>query len=126
MKPMNTEMYRKILVALRAQLRGEVNLLTDIALDAILDQPSAKDQGVCRGCRTAWRTSVASGVRDFVENLIDRKEAMLYHVDHAIRRIEEGTYGTCLDCKTTIPEKWLLTLPYAARCAACHSQRLAA
>jgi regulator of nucleoside diphosphate kinase len=35
MDRLNKEMYRKLLLALRAQLRGEVNLLLDTALDVV-------------------------------------------------------------------------------------------
>jgi DnaK suppressor protein len=119
-------MHRKLLLSLRAQLRGDVNLLLDTALDVAISDPLPKPKGTCRACRATWRTSVARSVRDFIERLIDRKEAMLYHVENALERIEEGAYGVCQGCDGRIPEKWLLTVPYTTLCADCHSQEAAA
>ena len=78
-------MYRKLLLSLRAQLRGDVNLLLDAALDVAISEPRPRPKGTCRTCRATWRTSVASSLRDFIERLIDRKEAMLYHVEKQCR-----------------------------------------
>jgi len=126
MTRLDNEMYRKLLLSLRAQLRGDVNLLLDTALDVAISDPLPRPKGACRTCRATWRTSVARSMRDFVERLIDRKEAMLYHVENALERVAEGSYGVCQVCNGRIPEKWLLTVPYAAVCAGCHSQEAAA
>ena len=37
----------------------------------------------------------------------------------ALRRIEEGTYGTCLDCDDAISPARLAALPWAALCIRC-------
>lgn len=126
MNYMNRDMYRKLLLALRAQLRGDVNLLLDTALDVAMNDVPPKPNGACRTCRATWRTSVASSMRDFIERLIDRKEALLYHVENALERLDNGTYGICQHCDDRIAERWLLTVPYAPLCAGCHSQQTAA
>ena len=60
----------------------------------------------------------------------DRTEAVLATVRlqrtrvlDALTRIERGTYGTCADCRTPIPEGRLDARPEAARCLACQSKR---
>lgn len=126
MKRSDKDLYRKLLLALRAQRRGEVKLFLNTALDVTVSEPLPTPRGVCRTCRTMWRTSVAGDLREFVDRLIDGKEAMLYHVDNALRRIEEGSCGICTNCKIRISEKWLLTVPYTLLCATCHSQQAAA
>ncbi len=123
---LDKETFRKLLLALRAQLRGDVNLLLDTALDVAVSDPLPKPDGTCRRCRATWRTSVAGSVRDFIERLIDRKEALLYHVENALDRLDNGSYGICQSCDNHIPEKWLLTVPYTSLCAGCHSQQAAA
>ena len=40
-------------------------------------------------------------------------------IDEALRRLEEGVYGTCADCEEAIPPARLEALPYALRCVAC-------
>jgi DnaK suppressor protein len=41
----------------------------------------------------------------------------------ALDRIEHGSYGTCADCGSPIPEGRLDARPEAARCVKCQSRR---
>jgi DnaK suppressor protein len=41
----------------------------------------------------------------------------------ALHRIDLGTYGTCVDCATIVPEGRLEAKPDAARCVACQAKR---
>jgi DnaK suppressor protein len=41
----------------------------------------------------------------------------------ALRRIELGTYGTCADCGSGVPEGRLEAKPDAARCVSCQAKR---
>jgi hypothetical protein len=123
---LDKETSRKLLLAVRAQLRGDVNHLLDTALDVAIGDPLPKPDGTCRRCRATWRTSVAGSVRDFIERLIDHKEAILHRVENALDRLDDGSFGICQSCDNPIAEKWLLTVPYTALCACCHSQQAAA
>ncbi len=40
----------------------------------------------------------------------------------ALRRIDLGTYGTCVDCSSVVPEGRLEAKPEAARCVACQGK----
>jgi DnaK suppressor protein len=40
----------------------------------------------------------------------------------ALRRIELGTYGTCVDCGAPVPEGRLEARPEAARCVKCQGK----
>ena len=44
-------------------------------------------------------------------------------VADALDRIEHGTYGTCADCDSAIPEGRLDARPEAARCVKCQARR---
>ena len=44
-------------------------------------------------------------------------------IDAALARLEEGVYGTCLDCEMEIEPRRLRALPFALLCTACASQR---
>jgi RNA polymerase-binding transcription factor DksA len=50
---------------------------------------------------------------------------LLSEIDDAIRRLTDGTYGQCEDCRAAIPRRRLKTIPYARRCVACQSNRSA-
>lgn len=68
------------------------------------------------------------GPQDFEETAVDfletqqeqsvmvNEQALLTEVQQALKRIEEGTYGRCVDCGEPIPEKRLEAIPWAARC----------
>ena len=65
MKRSETQLYRKLLLALRAHLRGEINLLVDSALDVVLDDVSPIPQRVCRPCRPIWQVGTALTVERY-------------------------------------------------------------
>ena len=51
--------------------------------------------------------------------LIQMKAETLNKIDTALRRLEEGTYGGCLECGGEIAEARLKALPFALRCKDC-------
>jgi DnaK suppressor protein len=59
----------------------------------------------------------------------ERTEAVLHvaKVQHAevldaLRRIEAGSYGICVDCRGEVPEGRLEARPEAARCVSCQAR----
>ncbi len=50
------------------------------------------------------------------------EEDILKAVDEALKKIEEGTYGLCIDCGELISEQRLEAMPYAVRCMQCKEQ----
>ena len=54
--------------------------------------------------------------RDFSLDLVSNEQAVLYKIDQALKRIEEGTYGFCLECGKKISDKRLNAVPYAELC----------
>jgi RNA polymerase-binding transcription factor DksA len=54
--------------------------------------------------------------RDF--SLLEQIEAELSDVEHALRRIDEGTYGTCEACGKPIDDARLEVVPAARFCVA--------
>ena len=49
-------------------------------------------------------------------SILEQVEAELADVEFAIRRLDEGTYGTCEVCGRPIPEERLEALPAARLC----------
>ncbi|MEN6498267.1 MAG: TraR/DksA family transcriptional regulator [Thermoguttaceae bacterium] len=117
------QLFKTTLLSLQSHLRGEVNLLMDVALETVLDRSLSRPARLCRSCRTAWRTVLARSLKEYVGSLIERKEAMLEQIDSALGRLDQGTYGECEQCDDRIPENWLRMIPYITLCVACDSQR---
>jgi RNA polymerase-binding protein DksA len=61
--------------------------------------------------------------REIDYTLEENSEHVLASIDEALRRIEDGTFGTCMRCGKPIAEERLEAIPYATRCIDC--QRLA-
>jgi RNA polymerase-binding transcription factor DksA len=52
---------------------------------------------------------------------LDELEALLRSVEHALRRLDDGTYGRCEACAEPIPDAILAVRPIHRRCPA-HEQ----
>src|SRR5688572_13719811 len=55
--------------------------------------------------------------------LIQMKAETLNRIDAALLRLDEGTYGHCLECGEEIGEPRLRALPFAVRCKDCEEIR---
>jgi len=49
-------------------------------------------------------------------SILEQVESELGDVEHAIRRLDEGTYGTCEVCGSPIPDERLEAMPAARLC----------
>jgi DnaK suppressor protein len=57
------------------------------------------------------------------EAVITVAKQQLAEVLGALHRIDDNSYGTCVDCGKPVPEGRLEAKPEAARCVACQGQR---
>ncbi|MGP0075735.1 MAG: TraR/DksA family transcriptional regulator [Bryobacteraceae bacterium] len=57
--------------------------------------------------------------RDLAIRNVDRESNLLRDVKDALRRIQEGSFGTCLECELAIGPKRLAVVPWAALCIKC-------
>jgi RNA polymerase-binding protein DksA len=60
--------------------------------------------------------------REFNLGLASSERQVLARIDQALKRIEEQTFGTCLECKKPIPETRLKALPYVQTCLKCQEK----
>ena len=51
--------------------------------------------------------------------LLQMKADTLNRIDAALRRLDEGSYGNCIQCGDEISEARLRALPFAVRCKDC-------
>ena len=52
-----------------------------------------------------------------------REQKYLTKINRALERMEDGTYGECVDCGDSIPEKRLQARPAAVLCITCKDKR---
>ena len=112
----NLEQIKKRLEAKRAELQENIKGLTEAhprPVDAIEASEGPQD--------------FEEIAVDFLEtqqeqSLLVNQQALLTEVEHALERIEQGTYGKCVDCGQPIPEKRLEAIPWAARDVKCEEQ----
>jgi RNA polymerase-binding protein DksA len=64
-------------------------------------------------------TATATLGREIDYTLGDNAEQVLSEIDAALRRIEDGTYGTCVNCGRQIPRERLEAYPWASLCIDC-------
>jgi DnaK suppressor protein len=60
--------------------------------------------------------------RELMTRNLERESKLLRDVRAALTRIEEGTYGTCLNCEGEIGLKRLQAVPWTPLCIACQEQ----
>ena len=93
---------------LRADLYREVNERDDF-LDVASEAP---DPGDSSFANLSVDLGNAAVTRDIVE---------LRAIEAARNRMENGTYGDCVNCETEIPYERLKVQPTAERCAPCQN-----
>ena len=57
--------------------------------------------------------------RELVTQNLNRDSRMLRHIDLALSRLANGTYGICLHCEEEISFRRMAALPWAAFCIRC-------
>jgi RNA polymerase-binding transcription factor len=92
----------------QAVLQSQVLRLVEVGDTAGDDQADS-------GTKTAERDTAQSLLR----TILDRRAQF----EHALTRLEEGTYGFCEGCSAPIPVERLEIFPSATSCVACKQTR---
>lgn len=99
-----------------AQREAELRALLRSTLDANSEDAGAED-GV-----SDFKDIAAGQSRDVVDEAqADHAAIELEQVLAALHRIDDGSYGQCLDCGEPIDERRLTAMPAAAYCVACQA-----
>jgi RNA polymerase-binding transcription factor len=64
-------------------------------------------------------TATATLDREIDYTLEENSENVLSAIDGALGRIDQGTYGTCVNCGKRISEERLAAIPWATTCIDC-------
>ena len=116
MTSIDTERFRDELLEERRRVEHALATLRD-------EHPGSLDEEVEEIAATSdnhlAETATATLGREIDYTLGDNAEHVLAGIDAALKRIEEGTYGTCAGCGTEIPEGRLEANPWASLCIDC-------
>lgn len=118
-RKLDLKKYREALEAERARLLEQIRRIDDrtAGRDRLDSQVSAEDfdePGGDAASDTLERTqAMAIG-----ENFRD----LLAYVEHALEKMDKGTYGLCDVCGKNIPKARLDFLPWATMCAECRKR----
>lgn len=102
---LDLDFYKEKLLTLKKQILngGIVNRVDDLHVSSD-DLPDEADLA-----NNIINQHIAFSIRE-------KERAKLRMIDEALFRIEEGTYGYCLDCDEEIEEKRLMNQPWTPLC----------
>ena len=111
MSTIETEKFRTILEELKRDLRHQLE-----ELGANPDSDSLEGDRFDPGFADSAHSTAERG-RTLV--LVERLRDQLADVRTALKRLDDGTYGTCSNCGDPIPQERLEALPYSSLCVSC-------
>ncbi|MEN6400762.1 MAG: TraR/DksA C4-type zinc finger protein [Armatimonadia bacterium] len=118
-RKMDMTKFKEALLAERDRLQEQLRRIDDrtAGRDRLDSMVSAEDFDEPGG-DAASDTLERSQAMAIGENFRD----MLAHVEHALEKMEKGTYGQCDSCGKNIAKARLEFLPWAAMCADCRKR----
>ncbi len=119
MKKVEMKVYKEVLLKLRARLRGDVSAMADAALNKTRSEASGDLSSMPIHMADVGTDNFE---QEFTLALMETEESALGFIENALERIEDGTYGTCLECEGKIPKARLNAIPYAPLCIKCASK----
>lgn len=111
---MDTERARKQLLSLLADLDRSAKTLRE-------ERPGGSDELANYDQHPADAATNLSDA-DRAEALVEATDRQRAQVQEALQRIEDGAYGSCVNCGRTLPDERLEARPEAARCIECQEQ----
>lgn len=111
---MDSEQARHDLEDERGRLRGLRDGLVDSGAAPSPDRSELPEQGSLEQHQADAGTETFDRERDL--SILEQIEAELADVEHALERLDEGTYGTCEACGGPIDDERLQVRPEARFC----------
>ncbi len=115
MRKSDLKKYEKLLLEKRKTLLADLEELREDSLSTIKDST---------GELSSYTYHMADMGTDAQErekkfHLASKSGRLVYHIDEALRRIQEGTYGKCANCGEDISVARLEAVPHARLCIEC-------
>jgi len=111
--------FKQLLIKLREKFVGEMENITKDTL-----KTSQRDASGDLSGYTLHMADVATDHydREFSLGIASAEQKIIYEIDEALKRIEDGSYGLCFICDKAISKKRLTALPYAKYCVECQEK----
>ena len=116
---MNNELLERLRKELEAERATVLDELTELGADPYSEKVSPIAGVDDNFADSAAATSERAEALAFVDTARER----LAEADAAIARMDEGEYGTCVDCGQEIPTARLEARPMSIRCVDCAAKR---
>ena len=110
------ESYRSSLLTLRARLKGDLDQMTDEALNRGNGDGSGNLSNVPLHMADVGTENYD---QEFTLGLIENEQETLEQVMEALARVDAGTYGTCQECGNPVAKPRLQALPHTRYCIEC-------
>jgi len=120
MRSRDLENFRKILLAKRRVMAGDVNGLEQAALHNSRQDASGDLSKVPLDMADIGSDNYE---QEFTLGLIETEQATLQEIDEALGRIDNKSYGKCDGCGCWIPVARLRVKPHAKYCIECQRQK---
>jgi DnaK suppressor protein len=115
MKKLEMMSYREKLHALRARLRGDVTTMAEVAL-----RKSGMEGSESNGMPIHMAELGSDNFeQEFTLGLMEAEGDTLGLIESALERIQDGSYGRCVQCDGIIPKARLNAIPYTPVCIKC-------
>ena len=118
MRTRDKDMYRKLLISKKKALLEDMGYHMNSQVSTTIKEST--------GDISSYSYHMADQGTDAMERekafmFASRSGRLIYHIDEALRRIDEDTYGKCVVCKKDISRQRLKAVPHARMCIECKS-----
>lgn len=107
--------------AIRAQLTAERDEILG-SVQSRHDEVEEGPTGVSDGSGETEHLTIAE-FKELSQHLDRMASEALAEIESALARLDDGTYGNCVDCGERIASERLEALPAAARCVDCQARQ---
>ena len=119
MNKRDLENFKKLILNKREELLEELDHLKDSGLNSTIKEAT--------GEHSSYSYHMADMGTDTMERekaflFASREGNLLYHLDLALERIEDGSYGICVECGEEINKERLAAVPHVRLCIKCKSK----
>lgn len=112
--------FKKIILKKKDEILEEIKHISEDTLKKSQKEASGDISGY-----TYHMADVATDTydREFSLSLASNERKVIYELDDALKKIEEGTFGICEDCQNLISKNRLKAVPQARLCINCQEKR---
>jgi len=112
--------FKKIILKKKEEVLDDIKHISDDTLKKSQKEASGDISGY-----TYHMADVATDTydREFSLGLASNERKLLYELDDAFKKIEEGEFGVCENCKSLIAKSRLKAVPQARLCVKCQEKK---